>query len=616
MVRLIIGILLLGYTYESAAQDGYINIKSESGKYGIWWKDKETNKPKKSKWVLDPEYDSIILHTSITNPYTPGDFCYFGILYKKGSAGLFRGTRYGKYDLLLKADFDKIKYSKGQCAVLKKGKWGVYNGFNEKLILPNQYDQVEMDTTARYSTETALLKKSGKTGVYQLLYDYWILEPQYDTIIKSGNIYMASNNGKMGAYFNKYDSYLKSVVSFPIIPQGIYQQITMPFPESDLLIVDSMGRKGVWVMNRYEKKSNLLIEAGYDSIQLVRQDKSPVFAVYNNGERGEFNSNGWIIKPGKSAPNKKYNIMGTLFTIHYLPGEGFDILWTEQEENKKLHITDKGNYDSFDLDGDILIAKSGKKITGYFIELDSTGIMKKTRVLRSQLLFSNADSLRLFPESGGRNMYMKERLIVYGKSGEYGWWNTKAGKSGGVNVIQGPLKLYNIKIISSNKYKSFGAPLLLVNDLGKYGIITSIHGKWLVPSIYDSYKQINDSCIIFREKSKSRWNLFNAAKAHQLTDNNLHEEFRGLSWFIHNGKETTEFDTVVTIRLKNVFKINGNWFFIKNRQTVSTNIFGNGDELQKISKNNSEFVVFEKNTGTGIRRNGKEIVAPYLPEIL
>ncbi len=516
---------------------------------------------------------------------------------------------------MLKTDYDKIIFSRGFCALLKQGKWGVYNGFTGKFILPNQYEQLELDTTGKYSTEIARVKKSGKMGMYNLVHGYWVLDPLYDTVMKHGNIYLASINGKMGAYYDKYDEFLKSRNSFAIIPPGIYQGITVPDPKSDFLIVDSLGRRGVWTMNRYDKKSAVFIEAGYDSIQSNKGGNGSVYTVYINGRKGEFNSNGWVIKPGKEAIYKRYTVLGSTVTVNYLPGEGFDVLWTENEENKKLHIADKSKYEHFELDGDILLAKSDKKTTGYFIQFDRRSILQHATVLSSELLFSAADSYSLYPESGATSLYMKERIIIYENSGEYGWWNTIKRGEGALFAVSGPIKMNSIEIFSNDRFKAFGTSLLLANDFGRYGIITAIHGIWLVPPYYDSYKIVNDSCIWFREKSKSTWNLFNAAHAKQFTKSSFDEKFRGLSWFLHNGKETTEFDTLVTVRSKDAFKINGNWFFVKNNRTVPTNIFGSGDELQKFSTSNAEYIVFEKTTGVGIRRNGKEIIAPYLPAI-
>lgn len=613
MGKLFICAFLLSYSFTTVAQVGYIETKSASGKYGIWWRDKVDYKPKKSKWVLDPEYDSIMLHSFVVNPYTSGVYPHFSIVYKNGAAGLFRAAGDGKHDLLLKTDYDKINYSRGFCTLLKQGKWGVYNGFTGKLILPLQYDQIELDTTDKFYTENALVKKSGKTGMYNLIYDYWVLEPSYDSIIRHDHIYLASINGKTGAYYDKFDNFLKSRNSFSVIPQGIYRNITIPDPKSNFLIVDSMGRKGVWVMNRYEKRSSILIEAAYDSIQ-YSYNKGPVYTVYNNGGKGEFNSTGWVIKPDKMASYKRYNIWSSPVTVHYLPGVGFDIVWTENEANKKLHIADKNKYDYFDLDGDILLAKSGKKTTGYFITFSRLGTLQQLSVQESKLLFTAADNYSLYPETGEAALYIKERTVIYENNGEYGWWSVITKDQKIASAISGPMKMNKVELYFKDKFKAFGAPLLLVNDLGRWGIISTTKG-WIVPAYYDMYKPVNDSCIWFREKSKSTWNLFNAAHAQQFTNSNFDEKFHGLSWFLHNGKEATEFDTIIRVRSKDAFKINGNWFFVKNKRTVPTNIFGSGDELQKISKDNAEYMVFEKATGVGIRRNGKEIIAPYLPAI-
>lgn len=595
------------------AQVGRTETRSKSGKYGIWWRDKYDYKPKKSKWVLDPEYDSIIDASSGIHPYRPGVYPYFCVVYKNGKAGLFVGSGNGKHELVLKPVYDQITCSRGFCTLEKKGKWGVYNGFTEKAVLPVEYEHIELDTTGKYYTDNALVKNSGKVGMYNIRYDYWILEPLYDTIIRRDRIYITYLNGKAGAFYDVYERYEKSRNAFTVIPQGIYRNITIPDPAADMLIVDSMGRKGAWVMKRYEKKSALFIEAAYDSIQ-YSNNKGPVYTVYNDGGKGEFNSTGWVIKPNKEASYKRYNVWGSPVTVHYLPGVGFDMVWTENEGNKTLHISDINKYDQFDLDGDILLAKSGKKTTGYFISFGRLGTLQQLSVQESKLLFTAADSYSLYPQAGETSLYIQDRIIIYENKGEYGWWNVITKDQKIASPISGPMKMNKVELYFKDKFKSFGAPLLLVNDLGRWGIISTTKG-WIVPSYYDWYKPVNDSCIWFHEKSKSTWNLFNAAHAGQLTDSTFDDRFRGLTTFIHKGKEITEFDTIVRVRSKEAFKINGSWYFIKNKHTVPTSIFGSGDELQKISANTGEYIVFEKATGTGIRRNGKEIIAPLLPVI-
>ncbi len=93
MGKLFICAFLLGYSFKTLAQVGYTEIKSESGKYGIWWRDKYDYKPKKPKWVLDPEYDSIIVHSSVVNPYVPGVYPGFSIVYQKGICRFIQSSR-------------------------------------------------------------------------------------------------------------------------------------------------------------------------------------------------------------------------------------------------------------------------------------------------------------------------------------------------------------------------------------------------------------------------------------------------------------------------------------------------------------------------------------------
>lgn len=110
------------------------------------------------------------------------------------------GSGNGKHELVLKTVYDQITCSRGFCTLEKKGKWGVYNGFSEKEVLPVEYEHIELDTTGKHYTDNALVKKSGKVGMYNIIYDYWILEPLYDTIIRRDRIYITYLNGKAGTF--------------------------------------------------------------------------------------------------------------------------------------------------------------------------------------------------------------------------------------------------------------------------------------------------------------------------------------------------------------------------------------------------------------------------------
>lgn len=615
MDKVLIWAILLGYSIGAAAQRGYTGVELVSGKYGIRWTDNSTYKSKKSKWVLNPEYDSIQVLSNAVNPYAPGLYPDFWIVYKNGYAGVFGSSGNGKYTLLLDPLFDKIKYSGGFFALSKQQQWGLYNAFTGKLMLPHQYEQIDLDSANRATADVAFVKQSGKTGVLNLVQDYWILKPGFETVIKQGNVFLTSLNGKMGAYFDQYDRYLKARVFFPVIPQGMYNHISIPEAGSNILVVDSAGRKGVWQLNKQNQQGTLFIEAAYESIQFNYNSKNALYTVYRNGGKGEFNQNGWIAKPAEASFLKRYDVMGTAVAVQYLPGIGFDVLWTENDVNKKWRIEDKIRYDHFELDGDILLAKAGDNITGYFIQFIQTGILNNVSVGKSQLLFSAAQSCRLYPSAGVSGLSLKERIIIYENSGLYGWWNIVVDREGGPFAVSGPMNMNGIELYSPDRYKMQGAPLLLVNDLGRYGIISAIGGKWLVPAYYEQYKIVNDSCIWFREKPKDAWNLFNAASVVRHKGIGLHEKFNGISWFYHNGKAISGFDTIAKVRSKDVLKIDGSWFMVKDNHTVGTNIFGAGDELQKISANNGVYVVFETASGAGVKRNGKVIVLPCLADI-
>lgn len=84
MGKLFICVFLLGYSFSVMAQAGRTETRSKSGKYGIWWRDKYDYKPKKSKWVLDPEYDSIIDASSGIHPYRPVYILTFVLYIKTG----------------------------------------------------------------------------------------------------------------------------------------------------------------------------------------------------------------------------------------------------------------------------------------------------------------------------------------------------------------------------------------------------------------------------------------------------------------------------------------------------------------------------------------------------
>ena len=618
------------------------NIRSN--KYGLeLWNKKEF----KYSIFLEEEYDRITLADTLYNiskeEYLERTILF--ILEKNGESTLFKSSEYNRgvtfkqaKTYLINTDivftnlnYESIKIFNGIALIKKQNKFGVIQLSDNNWLLPIEFDtikiealQLEPKQVLKYdllqNTYLLYAYKNNGSGIYSVRKKNWVFYNNdyklYHNRIEDNHIETRIGN-KKGLLFLQYSKSpslfrWKEVINLDTVYEALrpnynYILTYKNGTEQNLIIVDSSNKKGLWSWDKNKSRLSNLSYCELDSFNFIPTKEYNIkhIEVYKARNKGYIDEKGWVYKPFEEKINQKLYL--NEYSILALQDVNKKIIIAQNNSNgyQSVDYRDSTDYEYFQLNNNILIAigktssifriNYTKNLAGEISLISIEPIIKN--ILNPN--FANNNSNIVFYETN------KEKYIwvLFNLDGSFFFIKPAVE---GLNQI-----LYNYFYEYTGKKNFF-----LVKKDSKFGVIDQ-YGKIAVPIENNSFYGIENKGIFFTGTDFSKRRHLNINYLESWYNKKaISKEKPYVSLRLKNNLYITDFDSIYTSKYKIGYKFNNNWYFEKNGEFVINNeILNNGIELEKSFKGFSEYTLFEKGSGIGMKYEGNIILPPYFKSL-